>query len=196
MEDHALEYEQLTQQLESYITLFSSQINLNTDHHVSRSTRSLSAHLTSSTLPRHVHRDTCSVPRHTSTLPRSHHFHNDSSLDTSDGDQQKQGFLSLPRYHQRRSRKYRSRSLFVLFKFYEVHWFVWFIILLPRSRTKSNASFNSIKRDVSYNGGFIEENNIDAINADNKRKSKFGDFLTRLKIFLLKRKDYDVQTLV
>ena len=30
----------------------------------------------------------------------------------------------------------------------------------------------------------------------NKKKSSFGIFLTKVKIFLLKRKKYDVQTLV
>ena len=99
MEENRQAYEDLTEQLGSYISLFTSQASLGHLQDVTRSYSTLQ-HVSSSS-GRHVYgaSDTC-------TLPRTRHGHYlDTSLDTSDGDQsQYRGFLSLPRHHQLRSR--------------------------------------------------------------------------------------------
>jgi len=99
MEEQTREYEHLTGQLETYVSMFSNQLSISTpglhaaEDNVSRylrNQRSMSAHGTRDnlTLPRHVHKDTYRHSRDTSTLPRSHQYFNDSSIDTSDGDYQ------------------------------------------------------------------------------------------------------------
>jgi len=179
MEEQTREYEHLTGQLETYVSMFSNQLSISTPglhaaaDNVSRylrNQRSMSAHMTRDnlTLPRHLHKDTCRHSRDTSTLPRSHQYFNDSSIDTSDGDYQSRGgFHSLPRHHHR-SRKYNKN----------------------RSRTRANSSF---KMQTDFN---IKESEDFYADLDGKKKSKLLDFLSRVKIFLLRRKDYDIQTLV
>ena len=107
MEANRQAYEDLTEQLGSYITMFSSQMSLGPGH-VSRSYSTLQH------APRHVSGDrgrTCS-------LPRTRVRYLDTSVDTSDGDTRHEGdhgdsqagFLSLPR-HQARPR-YRHQDKF------------------------------------------------------------------------------------
>ena len=109
MEANRQAYEDLTEQLGSYISMFSSQMSLShvtqQPDHVSRSYSTLQH------VPRHVSLDqgrTCS-------LPRSRHHYLDTSVDTSDGDMRhdnsntERGFLSLPRHQARPRSRHQDR---------------------------------------------------------------------------------------
>lgn len=109
MEANRQAYEDLTEQLGSYISMFSSQMSLShvtqQQGHVSRSYSTLQH------VPRHVSMDrerTCSLPR-----SRVHYL--DTSVDTSDGDTRHEGlmtdrgFLSLPRHQARPRSRHQDR---------------------------------------------------------------------------------------
>lgn len=109
MEANRQAYEDLTEQLGSYISMFSSQMSLShvtqQQGHVSRSYSTLQH------VPRHVSMDrerTCSLPR-----SRAHYL--DTSVDTSDGDTRHEasltdrGFLSLPRHQARPRPRHQDR---------------------------------------------------------------------------------------
>ena len=109
MEENRQAYEELTEQLGSYISLFSSQQHLAPGDQLSRSYTTL--HHVSSARGHVYPEDTC-------TLPRTRVHHHDSSVDTSDADSYyRSGFLSLPRHQHQRYRhqdKIRNRSTLTL----------------------------------------------------------------------------------
>lgn len=184
MEANRQAYEDLTEQLGSYISMFSSQMSLShvtqQPDHVSRSYSTLQH------VPRHVSLDqgrTCS-------LPRSRHHYLDTSVDTSDGDMRhdnshtERGFLSLPRHQARPRSRHQDR-------------------FRNRSRTLAGNNVRTMRKEITtslpdeeHGAKTIEISSEAALSEMDKKKSSLGLFLTRVKIFLLKRKKYDIQTLV
>merc|ERR1712045_1051090 len=101
MEENRQAYEDLTEQLGSYISIFSSQLSLTHTAEARDQGRPLS-HYQSSTLPRQMYQDRLEerkiyYDQSSKSLPRQRHVHiEERSLEsTSDGEHQT--FLSLPR---------------------------------------------------------------------------------------------------
>ena len=133
MEENRQAYEDLTEQLGSYISIFSSQLSLTNvaeARDLSRSCtlpkpmssyqESRQLYLESSTLPRQMYQQENLSPRkiyyeqNSKSLPRQKHVHiQESSPDSaSDGEYQDKGFLSLPRKNRTRGKtqdKFRIR---------------------------------------------------------------------------------------
>ena len=128
MEENRQVYEDLTEQLGSYINIFSSQLSLTEARDLSKSStlpRPISLYPESSALTRQMyHQESSTLPRqmlhqeslqsrkiyfeeNSKSLPRQRHVTIlESSLDSaSDGEYQDKGFLSLPRNNRSRWRQ-------------------------------------------------------------------------------------------